>query len=202
MSLISASAVLFLVLDPVGNMPVFLSLLGNLPRRRQIAVITREMLLALVTLLLFLFSGRYITALLDISQPSLSISGGIVLFIIAVRMIFAQGSTLLGELPEGEPFLVPLAIPSIAGPGAMTTLMLLMARAPQRWHVWLTALLLAWCAAGAVLILMPLIARLLGVKGMAAAQRLMGMVLITVAVEMFLQGIGFPRTGPHTPLPH
>lgn len=159
MSLISASAVLFLVLDPVGNMPVFLSLLGNLPRRRQIAVIIREMLLALVTLLLFLFSGRYITALLDISQPSLSISGGIVLFIIAVRMIFAQGSTILGEFPEGEPFLVPLAIPSIAGPGAMTTLMLLMAREPRRWPVWLTALLLAWCAAGAVLVLMPLIAR-------------------------------------------
>src|SRR3990172_1897658 len=136
MSLLSATVLLFLVLDPFGNVPFFLSVLKKLPDERQSRVIIREMLVALVILVVFLFGGQYLMAVLQISEPSLSIAGGIVLFLIAIKMIFGGYEYAFSGYNSEEPFLVPLAVPAIAGPSAMATILLLMARGPARWAEW------------------------------------------------------------------
>ncbi len=189
MSLLSATVLLFLVLDPFGNVPFFLVVLKDLPETRRSSVIVREMLIALAILVVFLFGGKYILALLQISEPSLSIAGGIVLFLIAIKMIFGgYEQTFAG--PNGtEPLIVPLAVPAIAGPSAMATILLLMAREPHRWAEWLIALLLAWFSTGLIVLTSSRLHRLLGDRALTALERLMGMLLITVAVEMFIKGI-------------
>ena len=141
MSVFSAALLLFLVMDPVGNIPVFLCVLRKVDPDRQRKVILRELFIALIVLTLFLFTGRYILTILGISEPSLSIAGGIILFLIAIRMIFSDSERAFGASLHEEPFIVPLAIPLIAGPSAMTTVLLLMAREPWRWMEWLAALI-------------------------------------------------------------
>lgn len=190
MDVFSAALLLFLVIDPVGNIPAFLSILGNVPPARHRRIISRELLIALATLILFLFIGKYILTALKISQASLGAAGGIILFLIAVRMIFPGPKGVFGEEQEaGEPFIVPLAIPLTAGPGAMATLMLLMARDPVHWPRWLGALLLAWSASSIILLMATLLARLLGKRTLIAIERLMGLVLTAVAVQMLIDGI-------------
>jgi small neutral amino acid transporter SnatA (MarC family) len=133
MSFLSATALLFLVIDPLGNIPVFLSVLKNIDQRRQRVVILRELVIALGVLIAFLFAGRFILSILRVSESSLGIAGGIILFLIAMRMIFSGEETVFPGRYEGEPLIVPLAVPLIAGPSAMTTVMLLIAREPSRW---------------------------------------------------------------------
>ena len=188
MSLLSAALLLFLVLDPVGNIPVFLTTLKAVEPERQVRVVLRELVIALVVLVLFLFAGRYILTALQISEPSLTIAGGILLFMIAIRMVFpGRGASVESEL-EGEPLIVPLAIPFIAGPSAMASVMLIMNRQPERWPEWLIALLLAWSATGAILLAASTLRRHLGERGLIAMERLMGMVLTTLAVQMLMSG--------------
>lgn len=127
MSIISAMVLLFLVMDPIGNIPMFVLSLKHLPKERHRPVIIRELLIALAVLVLFLFSGKHILALLQISQASLGIAGGIIIFLIAIKMIFAGSEKIFKGTPKGEPFIVPLAIPLIAGPSAMTMVILI-------WH--------------------------------------------------------------------
>jgi len=189
MSVLSASLLLFLVLDPLGNVPVFMGVLKHLSGARRRRVIVRELLIALAALAFFLFAGRYVLGLLGISQPALGIGGGIVLFLIAVRMIFSDVEEIFGHQPGGEPFIVPLAVPLVAGPSAITTVMLLMAREPARWPAWLLALTIAWAVSGVILMYSTALTRLLGAKLLLAIERLMGLVLVTVAVEMFIKGI-------------
>ncbi len=188
MDVFSTAFLLFLVLDPIGNIPVFLSILQNVPAERRRRVLIRELLVALVVLVLFLFLGRYILAVLQISQGSLGAAGGIILFLIALRMVFPTPKGAFGEEIDGEPFIVPLAIPLIAGPAAMATLMLPMARTPGKWPQWLAALLLAWTVSGVILLLASQLARLLGRRTLMAIERLMGLILTAVAVEMLIQG--------------
>jgi multiple antibiotic resistance protein len=189
MDLFSAAVLLFLVMDPLGNVPFFLSALRHTAPEREKRVIVRELLIALGVLVFFLFLGRYVLALLQISEPALSISGGVILFLIAVRMIFPRRDRYGQEADEGEPFIVPLAIPYVAGPSAMATVLLLMSREPWRWPEWLAALLLAWVATGVILYFGSGLRRVLGERGLTAMERLMGMVLITVAVQMLMNGI-------------
>lgn len=189
MTALSAAAILFLVLDPFGNVPLFLVYLKGLSPARQRRVILRELVIALAVLVVFLFLGRYLLGLLRISESSLGIAGGILLFVIAVRMIFAGAEGLFASPHEGEPFIVPLAIPLVAGPSAMATVILLMAREPDRWLEWLAALLAAWLLSGGVLLLSSRLSRLLGERGLSALERLMGLLLTTVAVEMLVSGI-------------
>ena len=125
MTVASAALLLFLILDPLGNIPVFLSILRRLPPRRQRIVIARELLIALGVLMLFLWGGQYVLEAMHLRQESVSIAGGIVLFLIGLRMIFPPPEGLMGELPEGEPFIVPLAIPMVAGPSGMAAVMLM-----------------------------------------------------------------------------
>lgn len=188
-STLSAAILLFLVMDPVGNTPVFLSLLAPLEPRRARTVIVRELLIALGVMIGFLFAGRYLLQLLQVTEPALSIAGGIILFLIALKMIFADVHEIFGKAPEGEPFVVPLAIPLIAGPSVMATVLLLMARQPDHWPNWLLAIFCAWLASGAILYFATFLGRVLGDRGTTAIQRLFGMLLTTIAVQMFLTGI-------------
>jgi len=162
----------------------------NTDQRRQKRIIMRELFIALLVLVIFLFSGRYILAFLGISEPSLSIAGGVILFLIAIKMIFTDLEDIFGRLEEGEPMVFPLAIPLIAGPSAITIILLLMAREPSRWLEWLLALLCAWSASAFILLLSNGISKLFGKRGLTAIERLMGMLLTTVAVEMFIRGLG------------
>jgi MarC family membrane protein len=189
MTVFSAAVLLFLVIDPVGNAPVFAALLSHLPASRRRAVIARELVFALAVMVTFLFLGRTLLDLLQISEPALSISGGIVLFLIALRMIFLDPAEIFGRAPEGEPFFVPLAVPLIAGPSALATILLLRAQQPDAWPKWLAAILLAWLVGAAVLLAADPVTTCLGQRGATAVQRLMGMLLTTVSVQMFLSGL-------------
>ncbi len=189
--ILSAAILLFLVMDPLGNVPLFLSVLdGVAPERRQ-RVLVRELLLALLFLGAFLGFGGALLSLLGIRQESLSIAGGIIVFLIALKMIFPSpsGGSADHEL-EGEPLVVPLAVPLVAGPSAFATLLLLGQGAtglPQGQLA--IALLIAWGASAAILLASGVLRRILGKRGLIAIERLMGMLLVALAVQMFLDGV-------------
>ena len=190
MDLLSATLTLILIMDPLGNIPMFLSILNKIPdenRRRKILI--RELLLALLVLLIFLFLGRHLLQWLNLQPQSLRIGGGIVLFLIALKMIFPHPSGgIMGQFPEGEPLLVPLAVPLLAGPSTLAMLILLSSNAPEKWMSWLLAVILAWLLTSVVMICSGSLLRLLGEKGLVAVERLMGMVLVTLSVQMLLDG--------------
>ena len=194
MTIASAALLLFLVMDPLGNIPFFFTTLKNVEPARQRSVIVRELLIALGVLVIFLFLGRYILQLLGLSGPALTIAGGVILFIIALRMVFPSSERSGHEEFEGDPFIVPLAIPYVAGPSALATELLLMSREPQRWAEWLLALVLAWVASSVIIYFTLGLQRCLGKKGLIAIERLMGMVLITISIQMLLNGITMYRT--------
>jgi multiple antibiotic resistance protein len=189
MSLLSAAVLMFFVMDPLGNVPFFLSALRHVEPARQRFVIARELLIALGVLVFFLFAGQYVLAVLHISETALRISGGVVLLTIALRMIFPTRDNSLREDVTGEPFIVPLAVPYTAGPSALATELLLVSREPERWPVWLGAVLLAWLATAVILYFATGVSRYLGERGLIAIERLMGMLLITVAVQMLMDGL-------------
>jgi multiple antibiotic resistance protein len=189
MDLFSAVLTLFLILDPLGNIPAFLAVLENVQPERRRRVLARELLLALVVMLSFLFGGEYLLRLLSLETESLQIAGGIVLFLIALRMIFPTPGGVMGEFDEGEPFLVPLAIPLLAGPSIMATLILLVNSEPQRMAKWVAAVLIAWGISAVVMLSSTMLYRVLGKKGLVALERLMGMLLVALAVQMCLAGI-------------
>lgn len=189
MSIINAALLLFLVMDPLGNVPLFLPALRHVDAERRRTVIVREACIALGVMVAFLFAGRLILELLQISEPALATAGGVILLLIALRMIFPTTEKSLREEVSGEPFIVPLAIPYIAGPSTLATEMLLMSREPERWLHWLIALLLAWTVSTTILYFAAGMSRFLGKNGLTAMERLMGMVLVTIAVEMLMGGI-------------
>ncbi len=189
MSVFSAAALLFLVFDPLGNIPMFMCVLGPVDRRKHFKIIARELCIALGILIVFLFAGRHILSLLEISQSSLGIAGGIMLFMIAIRMVFSSPGKIFRDVEEEGPLIVPLAVPLIAGPSAISTVILLMAREPSRYPEWLLALFCAWFCSGALLMFSGRLSALLGERLLKAIGRLMGMILTAVAVEMFVKGI-------------
>lgn len=188
MNIYSAAVTLFLVMDPLGNIPVFLSLLNQVDPQRRTRIILRENLIAFSILTLFLFCGKAILHSLNISEQALGISGGIILFLIAIKMLFPSPNRHIAEHSLGEPFIVPMAIPLIAGPSAMTTVILFASQAPEKMGHWFMALALASAAATLTLLCAPPLQKLLGPKVIAALERLMGMLLTTIAVQMFLTG--------------
>ncbi len=189
MTTLSAAILLFLILDPLGNVPVFLGLLRGLPIRRQRHVLARELLIALAVLFLFLFAGKAILGAMHLREESVSIAGGIVLFLIGIRMIFPGEDGVTGHVPEGEPFIVPLAIPLIAGPSGMAAVILLASNEPARLGDWSLALLLAWAATAAILFSATFLYKLLGRQVLAAVERLMGMLLVALSVQMLMDGV-------------
>lgn len=190
MTILSAAMLLFLILDPLGNIPVFLSVLKPLPPKRQRVVLIRELVIALAVLMMFLWGGKYALELMHLRQESVAIAGGIVLFLIGIRMIFPRPEGLMGEIPGGEPFIVPLAIPLVAGPSGMAAVMLMGSNEPARLADWSLALVLAWGATAAILFSATLLYKWLGRSVLTAVERLMGMLLVAISVQMFLDGIG------------
>jgi small neutral amino acid transporter SnatA (MarC family) len=189
MTIASAALLLFLILDPLGNIPVFLSLLRHLPQRRQRVVLARELTIALGVLMTFLWGGKYALDLMHLRQESVSIAGGIVLFLIGIRMIFPPPEGLMGELPEGEPFIVPMAIPLVAGPSGMAAVMLMGSQEPNRMGAWSLALMIAWVATAAILFSSTYLYKWLGSRVLTAIERLMGMVIVAISVQMLLDGL-------------
>lgn len=188
-SFASAVVVLLLVTDPIGNIPVFVSLLRHVEPARRARVIFRECAIAYAVLLVFVLFGEPILGLLGVSDRSLNIAGGVILFLIALRMVFRRAEGIFGEMPQGEPFIVPLAIPSIAGPTAIATVVLLASRAPQRMAEWIVAVTLAIAATVLALAFAERISQAVGERALMALERLMGLVLTAIAVEMLLRGI-------------
>ena len=189
MTTASAAILLFLILDPLGNIPVFLSQLKPLAPARRRWVLARELLIALGVLFLFLFFGGALLELMHLRQESISIAGGIVLFLIGLKMIFPGSEPMFGDTPDGEPFIVPLAIPLVAGPSGMAAVMLMANSDPNRTVDWSIALLIAWAATAAILFSATALYRLLGERTLIAVERLMGMLLVALSVQMFLDGI-------------
>lgn len=189
MDLLSAAITLALVIDPIGNIPAFLAALENTPAERRSRVILREMCIALLILVLFLFFGERMLAALNISGPALSVAGGVVLFLVSLNMIFPTRGMGFSREERGEPFITPLAVPLAAGPSAMTAVMLLGSREPDRIWLWFLALLIAWLVSAATLLAGDQLRRLLGDRMLSALEKLMGMILTTIAVQMLLQGV-------------
>ena len=190
MTVLSAALLLFLILDPLGNIPVFLSVLKPLAPKRQRVVLIRELLIALGVLMGFLWTGKYALELMHLRQESVQIAGGIVLFLIGIRMIFPRPEGLMGELPGGEPFIVPLAIPLVAGPSGMAAVMLMGSNEPGRLWDWSLALMIAWGATAVILFSATVLYKWMGRSALIAVERLMGMLLVAISVQMFLDGIG------------
>ncbi len=193
MSIASAAFLLFLVMDPLGNIPLLLVLMDRVERRRQVIVLVRESLVALMVLIVFQFAGRSILNLLGVSESALGVAGGVVLFLIAIRMIFPRKGegAMFGATPDGEPFVVPIAIPLIAGPSAMATVILLASQVGQQLQVYelSVGIVAAWVASTLLIVSALGLRRFIRPRGLIAIERLMGMVLMTVAVQMLLDGI-------------
>lgn len=188
MTLASAIVLLFLVIDPFGNVPFFVSALNQVDPARRRRVIIRELLIAYAVMVVFLFFGQPLLHVLGISGPALTIAGGVILFLIALRMVFPIRGRSSQEEIEGEPFIVPLAIPYVAGPSVLAVEMLLMSDEPSRWPVWLLAITAAWAATSIIVLFGSQVAARLGSRGLIAIERLMGMILVAIAIQMFLTG--------------
>ena len=189
MDIYATALTLFLIMDPLGNIPIFLSVLNNVDAERRRYVLIRELLIALGLMLLFLFAGSTILHTLDLSTEAVAIGGGLVMLIIAIRMIFPSPGGVLGdEDNDSEPFIVPLAVPLIAGPSILATLILITERNPQSNMKGLFALLLAWGVSAIILFFSTKLYKFLGKRGLKAIERLMGMILISISVQMLLNG--------------
>ena len=160
-----------------------------MPPARQRRVLARELLIALGVLMLFLWGGQYALDVMHLRQESVSIAGGIVLFLIGLRMIFPPADGIMGELPDGEPFIVPIAIPMIAGPSGMAAVMLLGSQEPGRMGDWMLALTIAWAATAVILFSATYLKKWLGTRVLTAIERLMGMVIVAISVQMLMDGI-------------
>ncbi|HQZ30572.1 MAG TPA: YhgN family NAAT transporter [Arenimonas sp.] len=189
MTTLSAALLLFLILDPLGNIPVFLGLLKPLPEARRRIVLARELVIALVVLLAFMWGGKYVLEAMHLRQESVSIAGGIVLFLIGLKMIFPSAEGMFGEVPDGEPFIVPMAIPLVAGPSGMAAVMLLGSQDPGRMGDWTLALVLAWLGTAVLLFSATFLYKVLGMRVLVAVERLMGMLLVAISVQMLLDGV-------------
>jgi multiple antibiotic resistance protein len=184
----AAAATLFFVMDPLGNIAIFNGVLSRFPARRRAQITARELVIALVIMLVLLFAGTAILNFLGLTQPSLNIAGGVLLFVIALRMIFPGAA---GEVAteKDEPFIVPLAMPMIAGPSTIAILLLLSSSEPARIWEWCIALVIAWAVSTVILTASPFLLRVLGDRGLRALERLMGMLLVLLATQLLLNGV-------------
>ena len=189
MEIFGIAALIFLVTDPFGNIAIFIAALKNVPEKRRLRVAARELLFALALLLLFLTFGDKVLSALGLSREATAIAGGIIVFVIAMRLIFPGPQGVLGDVPDGEPMLVPLATPAVAGPSALAVLMTLRnTHDVPLWELYVSVLL-AWAATAFILLQASLLQRFLGPRGLTAVERLMGMLLIMLSVDMLLDNL-------------
>lgn len=188
LTLFSTTLVLLFIMDPIGNIASYLSLVKELPPKRQRWIIMREMLIALLVMIIFNYLGEYIFSFLGLSEPTVCIASGVILFLIAVKILFTSEDSPRAHLPQGEPFIFPLAVPLIAGPALLATIMLY-ARLDKSETIMLEAIILAWLISICVLYFAKPIQQVLRNNGLTACERLTGMVLVLIAVQRFLEGI-------------
>jgi MarC family membrane protein len=187
---LSAVVLLLLVIDPFGNVPIANAMLTGVPAPRRRRVLVRECAIAYAILLAFMFAGKPLLEAMHLSETALSIAGGVILFMIAIRMVFGHPEGAFGGTSkDGEPFIVPLAIPLIAGPSALATVMLMASREPAKIGMWAAAVTVTMALATVILLLGARLQAWLGERGMTAIERLMGLILTAIAVEMLLDGI-------------
>jgi MarC family membrane protein len=185
----SAFILLLLVLDPLGALPIFISVMRNVKLERRRLVACRETLIAYVVLLIFMFTGRQLLDLMHLSERSLEVAGGVILLMVAIRMVFTHEGDAYGMVEGKEPMIFPLAIPLMAGPSAMATVLLLASRQPGRVWEWVGALTCAMLVSLVVLMGADRIRRIIGDSVVSAIEKLMGLVLTAIAVEMILAGL-------------
>ncbi len=185
---LSATILLVLITDPIGNIPIFANALKHVAPERRARVILREILIAFVLLLTFMFVGESFLRVMNLSELSLQIGGGVILFLIALRMVFPPPAGVVDEEQMVEPLIVPLAVPAIAGPSALATVLLLVSQQPERRLEWIGALCVTMVVSAIVLVSAERIQRVIGTRLVVAVERLMGLVLVSVAIEMMLRG--------------
>lgn len=185
---LSATILLVLITDPIGNIPIFANALKHVAPERRARVILREILIAFALLLTFMFVGESFLRVMNLSELSLQIGGGVILFLIALRMVFPPPAGSVDEEQMVEPLIVPLAVPAIAGPSALATVLLLVSQQPERRLEWIAALCVTMAISAIVLVSAERIQRIIGSRLVVAVERLMGLVLVSVAIEMMLRG--------------
>ncbi|CAF23407.1 MarC family protein [Candidatus Protochlamydia amoebophila] len=188
MNIFNIALVLFFIMDPIGNISSYQTMVKELDRRHQSKIIFREMLIALVAMIFFNYIGEFIFDFLDLSETTVRLSSGIILFLIAIKILFTANDSPRANLPQGEPFIFPLAIPLIAGPGLMATIMLYAHLEPYQ-SIMLASILIAWTLSVIILYFSKKIKSFLGESGLMASERMIGMVLVLIAVQRFLEGI-------------
>lgn len=188
-SFLSAFVLLLLVLDPFGSLPIFISVLGGVDPKRRTRVALREVAIAFAVLMVFMVAGQGFLQVMRLSERSLEVAGGVILLIIAMKMIFVGGDGLYATENGREPFIFPLAVPLLAGPSAMATVLLLASRQPERMLEWVGAVSAAMAVCGVVLLMADRLRRWLGASVVSAIEKLMGLVLTAVATEMILAGL-------------
>jgi len=191
--MISNAVLLFFIIDPIGLIPLFASILSRVEKQRRTRVLVRELVFALIALITFLFLGRYVLELLHISQSALTIAGAMILMLLSLPMIFPSIKLSMESEEMGEPFIVPLAVPLFAGPSALAMVMLMGSGGSENGvgspETWLGSVCIAWAGAAGVLLLGERLAGRLGQRGLVALERVMGMLMVAISVQMFLSGL-------------
>lgn len=188
MSLVTIAAIFFLLMDPLGNLPAYLGMVEGIPPARRRIIVLREMSIALLVIVLFYFIGEFVLSTLKISEPAVRITSGVILFLIALKILFTSTDSLRANLPKGEPLVTPLAIPLIAGPAVIATVMLFAVSEPTQLPM-LLGIFIAWTGATLILFFATPINNLLGQSGLNAFERMMGLVLIMLAIQRALEGV-------------
>ncbi len=184
-------------MDPLGNIPIYLAILQEIDSKRRLWIIFREKIIALVIILVFAYFGDNFLQALSISHESIFIAGGIVLFIMALKLIFPEDGTLLESLSiEGEPLIFPLAVPLVAGPSVLAAVMIY-SHGLEESKLLFSAIGIAWVASTIILLGSTFLQKCLGIRGIKALERLMGLILMLIAINMFLKGVIIFQTTPH-----
>ncbi|MCG8528400.1 MAG: NAAT family transporter [Opitutales bacterium] len=189
LSIISTTLLLLVLLDPIGNIPIYIATVERLPPAKRIRVIARECLIAYAILILFVFGGNPLMSWMHLTDEAMGIAGGIILFIIALRLIFRRPEGVFGDTIDGEPFVFPLAVPLFAGPSAIAFVLLMTSKTPERTLELLLAVTIASGVSSIILILGTKISRIIGKRGLRALETLLGLLLTAVATQMLLDGI-------------
>lgn len=187
----SNALLLFFILDPLGNVPLLLNILKKVDKSRRTQIIVRETFIGLIILLVFLFFGDNFLSIFHLEKESITLAGGIIFFVIAIKMIFPDpsGENLFGTRENSDPLIVPIAMPMIAGPSALATLLVLAKTHSENKILLFVSLMIAWAVSTIVLLLSPLLYKLLKDKGLAALEKLIGMLLLLMSVQMFIDGV-------------
>lgn len=187
MSIIQLALIFFIVTNPIGNSPTIIALIKDYTVKQQQKILFREAMFSMLLAIFFLFLGEIFLQCLSIQNYALTTSGGMLLFIVALKMIFASQEEAKEEGPKQEPYIVPIATPLLSGAGLLTMIMLYSKQEANDIKIFL-AILLAWIGVTIVLVTAPYLQIILGKRGLLALEQLMGMLLAMIAMEMIVQG--------------